>query len=202
MFKQILIVEKSKIIAEGLTVVLRSQSLFHKIAHTSIVDECPLVLRGNNPDLVIISPELSGDNVERLRQKHKFNPDVLFVGLVSHYCPKDSLESFDEVIYVTDPEETVCAKLRNLYRQRNVQENNASNEKLTDREKEVLRLLIRGLSNKEVADRLSISPYTVITHRKNVIEKTGIRSLAGLTVYAILNNISDIEDIKNESTQL
>ncbi|GHU89316.1 hypothetical protein FACS1894155_06040 [Bacteroidia bacterium] len=59
-----------------------------------------------------------------------------------------------------------------------------------------MRLLLRGQSNKEVADHLSISPHTVVSHRKNIIEKTGIRSLSGLAVYAILNNIADMEDLK------
>lgn len=197
MFKQILIVEKSKIVTEGLIVILRSQQLFQKIASTAIVDECPLVLRGSNPDLVIISTELSGDNLERLRQKHKFDPQVIVVGLVSHYCPKERLDLYDDVIYITDSEENIAGKLKSLYKQQSTQEDNVSSGKLTDREKEVLKLLIQGFSNKEVAEKLTISPYTVITHRKNIIEKTGIRSLAGLAVYAILNNISDMEDIKN-----
>lgn len=197
MFKQILIVERSRIISEGLIAILRSQHLFQKIASTGIVDECPLVLRGSNPDLVIISTDLSGDNLERLRLKHKFDPNVIMIGLVSQYCHKERIDLFDDVIYVTDSEENIGNKLRNIFKQRNAQEDNGSNGKLTDREKEVLRLLILGLSNKEVAEKLTISPHTVITHRKNIIEKTGIRSLAGLAVYAILNNISDMEDIKN-----
>lgn len=197
MFKQILIVEKSKIITEGLIVILRSQHLFQKVAFVGIVDECPLVLKGREPDLLIISPDLLGDNLERLKQKYKFDSNLVVVGLVSQYCPKERLEPFDEVIYVTDTEEAIGSKLKSLHKQQHSQDNVSSNGKLTDREKEVLKLLIQGFSNKEVAEKLTISPYTVITHRKNIIEKTGIRSLAGLAVYAILNNISDMEDIKN-----
>ena len=196
MFKQILIVEKSKIITEGLIAILHSQRLFQRIASTGFVDECPLVLKGNNPDLVIISPELSGENLERLKTKHKFSPNVIMVGLISHYCPKELLDIFDEIIYITDTEDTIINKLKNLIKQQHSL-NSLGGDRLTEREKEVLKLLIQGNSNKEVADMLTISPHTVITHRKNIIEKTGIRSLAGLAVYAILNKISDMEDIKN-----
>jgi DNA-binding CsgD family transcriptional regulator len=51
----------------------------------------------------------------------------------------------------------------------------------------------RGLTNKEIASELNISPHTVISHRKNIVHKTGIRSVAGLTVYAVLNKFIDSE---------
>lgn len=66
---------------------------------------------------------------------------------------------------------------------------------LSSREIEVLSLLVRGMINKEIAERLHISLTTVITHRKNIQAKTGIRSLSGLTVYAILNNYVRVEEI-------
>ena len=66
---------------------------------------------------------------------------------------------------------------------------------LSDREKEVLICLSKGLKNNEIADTLNISVHTVITHRKNIVRKTGIKSVAALTVYAILNNLIDEKDI-------
>ena len=66
---------------------------------------------------------------------------------------------------------------------------------LSLREIEVLQLLVKGLTNKEIADKLSISLTTVITHRKNIQEKTGIKSLSGLTVYAVFNGHIDIDEI-------
>ena len=67
---------------------------------------------------------------------------------------------------------------------------------LSDREKEVLVLVARGLLNKEIADKLCISINTVITHRKNITRKTGIKTTPGLTVYAILNGLVDINSIE------
>jgi len=67
---------------------------------------------------------------------------------------------------------------------------------LSDREKEVLVLVARGLLNKEIADKLNISINTVITHRKNITRKTGIKTTPGLTVYAILGGLVDINSIE------
>lgn len=64
-------------------------------------------------------------------------------------------------------------------------------ELLSKREQEVLGLVAQGLMNKEIADRLNISLTTVISHRKNLADKLGIHSLAGLTVYAYTHGFLD-----------
>lgn len=60
---------------------------------------------------------------------------------------------------------------------------------LTNREMEVLRLVTQGLMNKEIADKLGISLHTVISHRKNLTEKLGIKTVSGLTVYAMMHKL-------------
>ena len=69
-------------------------------------------------------------------------------------------------------------------------------EDLSAREKEILVSVAQGLLNKEIADKHNISINTVITHRKNITRKTGIKTVAGLTAYAILNNLDDINSIE------
>ena len=66
---------------------------------------------------------------------------------------------------------------------------------LSERETDVLKAVALGYSNKEIADKLFISINTVITHRKNITEKLDIKSIAGLTVYAIMNNLIKPEDV-------
>ena len=68
-------------------------------------------------------------------------------------------------------------------------------EELSDREKDVLVQVVRGLSNKEIADVLCISTHTVITHRKNIAHKLNIHSSAGLTIYALVNKLIDINSM-------
>lgn len=67
---------------------------------------------------------------------------------------------------------------------------------LTDREKEVVACVARGMSNKEIADALFLSIHTITTYRRNIASKLQIHSSAGLAIYAILNNLIDISDVK------
>ncbi|MBR3473280.1 MAG: helix-turn-helix transcriptional regulator [Prevotella sp.] len=71
-----------------------------------------------------------------------------------------------------------------------------SNEALSEREKDVIISLVQGMTNKEIADHLCISTNTVITHRRNIARKLQIHSPAGLTIYAIVNNLVDISSVK------
>lgn len=66
---------------------------------------------------------------------------------------------------------------------------------LSTREMEVLVLIVKGLINKEIAEELSIGLTTVISHRKNIMDKLGIRTVSGLTVYALLNGYVQIGDL-------
>lgn len=71
-----------------------------------------------------------------------------------------------------------------------------NSEQLSEREKDVVICIVQGMSNKEVADHLFISVNTVITHRRNIARKLQIHSPAGLTIYAIVNNLVDISSVK------
>ena len=66
---------------------------------------------------------------------------------------------------------------------------------LTDREIEVMSLIVRGFINKQIAEQLCISLPTVITHRRNIMEKLGLRSVSALTIYAVMHGYVDINKI-------
>ena len=72
----------------------------------------------------------------------------------------------------------------------------AETESLSAREKEIIVCVVKGLTNKEIADELCISTHTVITHRRNIASKLQIHSAAGLTIYAIVNKLVDLSEIK------
>lgn len=75
-------------------------------------------------------------------------------------------------------------------------QNPENGEALSDRERDVVIGVVQGMTNKEIADHLSISINTVITHRRNIARKLQIHSPAGLTIYAIVNNLVDISSVK------
>ncbi len=66
---------------------------------------------------------------------------------------------------------------------------------LTDREIEVMSYIVQGNTNKEIADILNISMATVITHRKNIMDKLGMKSVSALTIYAVMHGYVDINKI-------
>lgn len=77
------------------------------------------------------------------------------------------------------------------------EENASPDDSLSNREKEIVALVAKGLSNKEIANQLYLSVHTVTTHRRNIASKLQIHSPAGLTIYAILHNIIDISEVSN-----
>ncbi len=97
---------------------------------------------------------------------------------------------FSETIDTSDHEKNIIRKLEKqlslIYTQNKEPD---SPEGISDREKEVLRLVAIGLTNKEIGDKLFISAHTVITHRKNISAKLGIKTIAGLTMYALINHL-------------
>jgi DNA-binding NarL/FixJ family response regulator len=193
MYKTVAIIEKSNIIKEGLTYLLKAHNVCSQIAKLDSIDDWFFVFKDEKPDLIIINPDRLKDmDLDKIRQKIEISDKIPIIGLLYQYFDRDVYNMFSVTIYITDTEDVILNKLRSKQKK---EQDTATGEKLTDREKSVLKLLLKGMSNKEVADKLMISPHTVITHRKNIVEKTGIRSLSGLAIYAILNNITDMDAI-------
>lgn len=90
------------------------------------------------------------------------------------------------VVSPFDDEEKIVSRFGPFFSENDVTEDL---NHLTQREITVLQLVVEGLINKEIADRLNISINTVLTHRKNITAKLGIKSVSGLSVYAIMNGI-------------
>ncbi|MDD4515006.1 LuxR C-terminal-related transcriptional regulator [Massilibacteroides sp.] len=71
-----------------------------------------------------------------------------------------------------------------------------TNKGLSIRETDVLQLIVKGITNKEIADKLNISLNTVLSHRKNITSKLGIKTVSGLTYYAIMNGLISADEIE------
>ena len=99
------------------------------------------------------------------------------------------------VLHLTDSRETILNRVLDIVRQHGETESGHQGGALTERERTILRLVSLGLTNREIAEQLYLSTHTVITHRKNISSKLGIKSVSGLTVYAIVNNIITIEEV-------
>lgn len=101
----------------------------------------------------------------------------------------------NQIINLLDAPSLICFKVNEVIQSFLSAQNIDADADLTRRELEVLQLITKGYSNKEIADHLFVSTHTVISHRKNISEKTGIKSASGLTMYAILKKIVDVNDI-------
>ena len=115
------------------------------------------------------------------------------VAVITGNCDEDVLRQFDTVIHMGESSGSIIKKIKDaIFGDSGEQKTDES--VLSAREKEVLVCVAKGMQNKEIADLFNISTHTVISHRKNISRKTGIRSIAGLTVYALLNNLLDINE--------
>ena len=117
-------------------------------------------------------------NCEEWLSQHASVEDEIFIPVIK------SLEKRSK-------QNDVSFKISNMLNQ-----NPENQETLSDREKDVIISLVQGMTNKEIANHLCISTNTVITHRRNIARKLQIHSPAGLTIYAIVNNLIDISSVK------
>lgn len=107
--------------------------------------------------------------------------------LITHHHPSAHLSESSPSLPIDTSQTEIYTALKSLTA--SYDESPDSHEALSSREVQVLRLLAGGNSFKEIAETLCISVNTVTTHRKNISTKLGIRSVSGLTVYAMMNGI-------------
>ena len=103
---------------------------------------------------------------------------------------------FDAQIHISMEKEELLPVLQNLLHKQSNSDKGEPGSVISKREAEVLRLIALGYTNQQIADQLFISKHTVITHRKNITSKLGIKTVSGLTVYAVLNNLIPKDQIQ------
>lgn len=184
MKQRLLIVEPSELIIEGLKSILDGQIRFKVLEPEMSADRLEERITAARPDIVLINPTLVGD-LSRLRGEHP----MAVVALVYQYVEREALKPYDGVVDIRDSRAVIIETLAQA--SPGSDDTGRSNYELTKRETAVLVQLAQGKTNKEIADALIVSVHTVISHRKNITHKTGIKSVAGLTVYAMLNNLID-----------
>ena len=100
-------------------------------------------------------------------------------------------------LYLSDEKEIIVRTLQNLLHHQDDSPIKNSSEDLSPRETTIVRLVSMGLTNRQIAEKLFLSAHTVMTHRKNINSKLGIKSVSGLTIFAIVNNIITIEEVSS-----
>lgn len=192
---KIVIAENSLILRSGISAVLKRLSDYtFSINEVSNMDAFMLFSRLHRPEIAIINPLfLGGVSIANYKRD---NPDTKVVALVSGYFDNKTLADFDGSISIFDDLDTVNDTISSVL---HIEEDddNIEKEQLSQREKEIIGCVVKGLTNKAIAEKLSISIHTVITHRRNISKKLQIHSSAGLAIYAIVNKIVEIQDIKS-----
>ncbi len=193
---KILIVETSPLISSGLSSFFEGMNQFTVSAVVDNIEDLQDKMVIHNPDILIINPIMIGyyainNFFKNLSQNY---PNIHCVALVTTYIDKNILRYFKEIVELGDNKQKVVNKLINLLNNSD-ETTSQENIELSNREIDVLVSVAKGMTNKEISDLLSISVHTVITHRKNIVKKTGIKSVAGLTVYALLNNLVEESEI-------
>lgn len=187
----LLIVEPSEIIVRGLQSILAETDDFNVLAPLSDCSSLAERLSALAPDVLLINPTmLITQYRSQLATLQMQRPSMAIVALVYQYVEPSLLQSFRTVLDIRDHANHVRTLLRDASVDNMPQEDMSSTGELSDREIDVLMLVAKGLSSKEIADQLCISVHTVSTHRKNITRKTGIKSVAGLAVYAMLHNLT------------
>lgn len=191
----IVIIETSTVIYEGLCATLGYSDDHFSISRLDKIDDIPNYTIRKTLDIVLINPALVQNNLKTYNTTRGSLPQTKWIGIVYSYFDPQLLSVFDESISIYDTPESIFSMIRRTAHQSDDNEQ-SHQEKLSEREIEVLKLLTAGNSNKEIADQLNISTHTVISHRKNLSQKTGIKSVSGLTIYAVVNNIITLDNFK------
>ncbi len=192
---KIAIVDPSVIIRSGLSVLLKRLQGYH--VHTFELNSYEFLasnIRTQKPDLVIINPTYWGlVDTENLKSENK-NSNTHFFALLTGAVDEKVLEAYEEKIHLYDDADSVKIKLDTVFEV--LESDNEESQTLSPREKEIIVGVVKGYTNKEIASNLFLSAHTVITHRRNIARKLEIHSTAGLTIYAIVNKLVELNDIK------
>lgn len=188
----IIVAETSPIISSG--IIQTINSIPGHPAYTSEVKSpahLPEAVVSERCDILIVNPMFGGAfNPADIRN---VNPGVKIIAIEIGRLSRTAVDLFDDTLsIIEDDSDSLAAKINRL----GFGPDKEEKEQLSQREKEITALVVKGLTNKEIADALFISVHTVITHRRNIARKLEIHSATGLTIYAIMNHIVDLSEIK------
>ncbi|WP_346860457.1 helix-turn-helix transcriptional regulator [uncultured Draconibacterium sp.] len=194
MAQAVIISHPSEIIQKGLIAILEKE-LFVSVISCTNCSEIESKYLTIYSDLVVILPAETSDHNLFVSYRSKARR-LFLVGVENSKSEKQTQQLFDLHISVNDSPDLLSNQINHFF---NVENQAKEEDELTVREKEILRLIALGHTNKSIANELFISTHTVISHRKNITDKLGIKSIPGLTVYAIIQKIISQTDLAKDN---
>lgn len=191
---KIAVAEPSLIIRSGLLSVLKRLSALNvQIVEIADIGSLVDILKRQSPDMLIINPALLGlFSLQQVRNGSGCR-SLRCIALLNNLPDESLTNAYDETISIYDTAETIREKLQRLALPEGQE---SDREQLSTREKEIIVCVVKGMTNKQIAEKLFISTHTVITHRRNIAAKLQIHSPSGLTIYAIVNRLVELNQIK------
>ncbi len=189
----ITIADPYPLIYEGLFHILSNSDGQFSIHKAGNLNEIQHIQHKAPIDIVLINPVLIQNSIEQFLKLKTCMEQTIWLAIICAYHPPSMLSLFSGQIQLSDQPNFILATIHK-HIDTDHQQETGEHQFLSEREIDVLKLLVTGNSNKEIADKLNISTYTVISHRKNISFKTGIKSVSGLTIYAVIKNIISIEN--------
>lgn len=195
--KNFIVAEKSYLIRKGIVSIINRVDGALVIKELDNIDHLNSEILNYNPDFLIINPNLipRSQDHRNFQINMEISEKVIALTSVSPFR-KGLITDFRVVIDIHESKEQIFSKIASLIEPANTESKKSDSSELSEREKTILAEVARGLTNKEIADKLYLSTHTVITHRKNITNKLGIKTISGLTVYAILNKLITLDDVK------
>ena len=193
----IIILDNSSIIYEGLRKLINNTAFEFNFHFANNLNEMNQLNLRYNAQLVILNPILILNIGKEFHATQKEFPDTRWIAMLYTYIDNQLLSIFDGVININDSAfeiNNLIKKILNFENSNSLQ--TLQNENLSEREIDVLKLVVNGNANKEIAEKLNISINTVISHRKNISHKTGIKSVSGLTIYAVVNSYISVDNMQ------
>ena len=191
----IAVAEPSLIIRSGiLSVLKRLPAININLIEIGDLSKIGAQLCRQKPDILIVNPAVIGFySIQNIRSEASCSR-LKCLAMQSAMTDRSTLESYDGTISVYDTAEQIREKLLALTHEEDIP--SESGDVLSNREKEIISFVVKGMTNRQIADQLNISTHTVITHRRNIASKLQIHSTAGLTIYAIVNKLVQLDDIE------
>lgn len=195
---KIAVAEPSSIIRCGLITILKRLPGLHIQLTEIATAECLVEsLRMHRPEVLIINPSLPGYfGIQHLKEECGC-PEMKCIAIACMATDHAMFRPYDDLINIYDSPDELKLKLERLNAEEVTPEPEEEEQQtLSAREKEIVVCVVKGMTNREIADRLYLSTHTVITHRRNIARKLQVHSASGLTVYAIVNKLVELNDIK------